>query len=693
MSKMGLVQQGTLSGLILAAGYSSRMGSFKPLLRLDRLTALESAVGLFRQSGIIDVTVVVGHRADEMIPIVKGLGATPVINPDYGQGMYSSIKAGIRAISHACDGCFLLPVDIPLVRPTTIEVLRQKFIRRRAPVLFPVFRGRRGHPPLISRALFAEILDGDGTGGLSAVLDRHAAEAETAIVYDEGIRRDMDTPEDYALLCAMARRKGIPGRAECETILSDMQPNAGVITHVHRVAAVAEKLAESLIGAGVPLNADLIVAGSLLHDIAKGQSDHAMAGALKVERLGFHDVARIVACHSDLTFSDCALDERAVVFLADKMVQGDTIVSVEERFHRTFQRLANSPDGLAAAKGRFNTALWITKAIERRTGRTLTQILEGGFRLLAEKEHVANAMEPTVLGTTESVCPICLKRIAAERIVENNTIYLRKTCPEHGAFKTVIWRGRDSYHAWGGSLAAFSAPAFPATEKARGCPFDCGLCPDHRQQSCCVLVEITSRCNLSCPVCFAEAGNAASTDPEMSAIRTRLAALKESGRQVNIQLSGGEPTLRDDLPDIVALTQELGFEFVQVNTNGIRLARDEAYVKRLKDAGLGCVFLQFDGLSDDVYRTIRGADLLDLKIRAIDNCAKYSGFGSRRQYVARRRHHPLRRGTLPSRANRSFPAHFLFRPLSGDPSRRDARHHSRSSGGHRGTNRRGHKDH
>ncbi|HXP97181.1 MAG TPA: radical SAM protein, partial [Telmatospirillum sp.] len=466
---------------------------------------------------------------------------------------------------------------------------------------------------------------GDGTGGLSAVLARHAAEAETAIVYDEGIRRDMDTPEDYAALCAMARRKGIPGWAECETILSDMQPNAAVIAHVHKVAAVAEKLAESLINAGVPLNPDLVLAGSLLHDIAKGQSDHAMAGALKVERLGFHDVARIVACHSDLDFSDCALDERAVVFLADKMVQGDAIVSVEDRFHRTFQRLANSPDGLAAAKGRFNTATWITKAIERHAGQSLTQILGpvAAQPMSAAQDRVTTAIEPAILGTTESVCPVCLKRIEAEKIVENNAVYLRKTCTEHGAFKTVIWRGADSYHAWGGSLAAFSAPAFPATEKARGCPFDCGLCPDHRQQSCCVLVEVTSRCNLSCPVCFAEAGSATSTDPGMSEIRTRLAALKESGRQVNIQLSGGEPTLRDDLPDIVALTHVMGFEFVQVNTNGIRLARDEPYVQRLKDAGLACVFLQFDGLSDDVYRTIRGTDLFDLKIRAIDNCAKY----------------------------------------------------------------------
>ncbi|WP_158240559.1 radical SAM (seleno)protein TrsS [Telmatospirillum siberiense] len=624
MNKMATVRAGTVAGLVLAAGYSSRMGAFKPLLRLGRTSTIEHVVGLFRRSGIAAVTVVVGHRADEMIPIVESLGATPVFNADFDQGMYSSIRAGISALSDECGGCLLLPVDIPLVRPSTIERLRRSFANRHASVLYPVFQGRHGHPPLISRALFPEILDGDGAGGLCTILARHAAEAENVAVYDEGIHRDMDTPADYAALCAAAQRTEIPGLAECEAILADMQPNRDVIAHGRLVAAVAGRLATSLIEAGLPLNADLVLAGSLLHDVAKGQSDHAIAGALQMERLGYPEVARIVACHSDLEFFGGDPDERAVVFLADKLVQGVCVVSLEERFQRTFHRLEANPAGLKAARGRFDTALRITGAMERRMGRSLRRCLAplSPQPMLAEKETPVPAAETAVLGTTESVCPVCLRQVPAERVQEGDAIYLRKTCPDHGAFKTVTWRGADSYHAWGGSLAAFSAPAFPATEKARGCPYDCGLCADHRQQSCCVLVEVTERCNLSCPVCFAEAGGS-TPDPDLDEISRRLAALRKSGRQVNIQLSGGEPTLRDDLPEIVALTRRMGFDFVQVNTNGIRLARDDAYVRRLKEAGLECVFLQFDGLSDDVYRAIRGADLLDLKMKAIDACAKY----------------------------------------------------------------------
>jgi len=165
------------------------------------------------------------------------------------------------------------------------------------------------------------------------------------------------------------------------------------------------------------------------------------------------------------------------------------------------------------------------------------------------------------------------------------------------------------------------APMTPRTTAAtRGCPYDCGLCPEHRQQSCCVLLEVTQRCNLACPICFASAGRQVA-DPTLTEIDGWLQALRAGGRPVNIQLSGGEPTLRDDLPTIVALAHAYGFDFVQVNTNGLRIAEDRSYLERLKRAGVDCVFLQFDGLTPEVYRRIRGRDLLAEKKAALDNCA------------------------------------------------------------------------
>jgi len=228
--------------------------------------------------------------------------------------------------------------------------------------------------------------------------------------------------------------------------------------------------------------------------------------------------------------------------------------------------------------------------------------------------------EEVILGITESVCPECLKRIPAQRIAVGDEVYLDKACPEHGSFRTAIWRGQPSHESW--SVAKLpSQPPVCAASVNRGCPFDCGLCPEHRQHTCCVLLEVTQRCNLTCPVCFAESGSK-DADPDITVIENWYRMLLASGGPYNIQLSGGEPTLRDDLPEIIALGRSLGYDFFQLNTNGLRLAEDPGYVQSLKNAGLSCVFLQFDGTGDTVYEKIRGAALLEVKKTAIARCAE-----------------------------------------------------------------------
>lgn len=225
--------------------------------------------------------------------------------------------------------------------------------------------------------------------------------------------------------------------------------------------------------------------------------------------------------------------------------------------------------------------------------------------------------------TTESVCPDCLARIPARRVTRGDDVYLEKSCPQHGDFQTIIWRGQPAFAGWVRPKIP-TAPQTPFTAVANGCPFDCGLCPDHRQHTCTALLEVTQRCNLHCPFCFADADDtlSADTDPSLAVIEGWFRRLLEAGGLVNVQLSGGEPTVRDDLPEIVALGRALGFRFIQLNTNGIRLARQPAYLQRLKGAGLASVFLQFDGLDDAIYQRLRGAKLIALKKAAIAACAE-----------------------------------------------------------------------
>lgn len=224
------------------------------------------------------------------------------------------------------------------------------------------------------------------------------------------------------------------------------------------------------------------------------------------------------------------------------------------------------------------------------------------------------------INQTVSVCPVCLKRLPATIAACGDEVYMEKSCREHGWFRTLIWKGTPKYEDWQ-SPKLPSPPINPLVQEKQGCPYDCGLCPQHRQHSCCVLLEVTNRCNLQCPVCFARAGEENSIrEPSLAEIEKWYDTMLACGGPFNIQLSGGEPSVRDDLEDIIRLGRAKGFTFFQLNTNGLRLAAERDYAKRLKEAGLSCVFLQFDGMKESTYEQLRGKMLLNEKQQAISNC-------------------------------------------------------------------------
>lgn len=229
-----------------------------------------------------------------------------------------------------------------------------------------------------------------------------------------------------------------------------------------------------------------------------------------------------------------------------------------------------------------------------------------------------------IFGKTKSACPVCLRVIDAQKRSEKDGIYLDKSCPDHGAFSTLIWEGNlASYLRWNSENTAVEPPR-EGKKPEKGCPYDCGLCTEHLRKGCCMLLELTHRCNLRCPVCFAAAGEDGAPDLSLAEIERQYEDLMARGGPFNIQLSGGEPTVRDDLPTIIRMGREKGFSFFQLNTNGLRLAAEDGYAKELKEAGLDTVFLQFDALDDGVYQILRGRALLAEKLRCIENCAEAS---------------------------------------------------------------------
>ena len=263
---------------------------------------------------------------------------------------------------------------------------------------------------------------------------------------------------------------------------------------------------------------------------------------------------------------------------------------------------------------------------------------------------------------TRSVCPVCLKNIPARlEQREDGSVFLSKECPEHGAFSADVWRGNVDFDTW-------TQCAQPLGELGTQCPQNCGLCPEHESGSCCVLLEVTKRCDLRCAFCFADGGQQ-EADMPMEQVKKAIDRIRTLCGKPLLQLSGGEPTLRDDLPELVRYAKEAGCSYVQVNTNGLRLARDPEYAQALAKAGLDIVFLQFDGTRQEIYEKLRGRPLLEEKIRAIDVCASLGHPGADRcprgQYGEFGGIGGLCKDKGSRGSGHSFSAGFLFWPLPG----------------------------
>ncbi len=231
-----------------------------------------------------------------------------------------------------------------------------------------------------------------------------------------------------------------------------------------------------------------------------------------------------------------------------------------------------------------------------------------------------------ILDQVQSICPQCHKPIDAQYVAEKGTVYLTKNCPQHGSWKTVIAEEQRDYIHWMRQKVVNIPPKKPLTQGSKNpqCPLDCGTCTNHLQTACCVLVDVTQRCNQHCPYCFARADEGVEDEPTLGEIEKKYDVLLELGeeRPFNLQISGGEPTVREDLPEIIALAKKKGFPYIQLNSNGKRIGMQPGYAKQLKKAGLSAVFMQYDGTTDEIHQKLRNENLKEIKEKAIEECRK-----------------------------------------------------------------------
>ncbi|MFB6303027.1 MAG: radical SAM protein [Haloferacaceae archaeon] len=241
--------------------------------------------------------------------------------------------------------------------------------------------------------------------------------------------------------------------------------------------------------------------------------------------------------------------------------------------------------------------------------------------------------EPPRLASTTSLCPRCLEPVPGHYEARGGDVYLARTCPDHGGSSRQVWGSIDHWEwvrEFGPTVEGdpdTGAPDCCGTGGDCGTRDDTAPDPDtgdltvDNDHACLAVVEVTEDCNLSCSYCFASSGPGGRERP-FEEVVDLFDTVRRGGGPRPLQLSGGEPTVRDDLPALIERAREMGFEHVQVNTNGLRLAGEDGYAERLADAGLTAIYLQFDGLSPETYEAIREVDIADEKRSAVAACRR-----------------------------------------------------------------------
>ncbi len=227
---------------------------------------------------------------------------------------------------------------------------------------------------------------------------------------------------------------------------------------------------------------------------------------------------------------------------------------------------------------------------------------------------------------TLSVCSTCLRRVDAKIVFEDDKVFMLKTCREHGFEKVLIATDVEYYKNCRNYAKRSEMPLKFNTKTHYGCPYDCGLCQDHEQHSCLTVVEVTDRCNLSCPTCYAMSSPSYGRHRTLEEIEAMLdVVVRNEGEPDVVQISGGEPTVHPQFFEILDIAKTKPIKHLMVNTNGIRIAKDEAFVERLATYMPDFeIYLQFDSFKKEALEKLRGEDLREVRRKAIENLNKYN---------------------------------------------------------------------
>jgi 7,8-dihydro-6-hydroxymethylpterin dimethyltransferase len=237
---------------------------------------------------------------------------------------------------------------------------------------------------------------------------------------------------------------------------------------------------------------------------------------------------------------------------------------------------------------------------------------------------MAKVRDYLLYDTAVSICTTCYRRVDAKIVFEDGNVFMLKRCPEHGFERVLVADDVDYYRRC--REVFLKPPEMPQqynTPVKYGCPYDCGLCPDHEQHSCLSLIEICDACNLACPICYAESGPHR-TGPgayrTMEQIEAMLDLVVRNELEPDVvQISGGEPTIHPQFFEILDAAKRRPIKHLMVNTNGLRIAQEEGFAERLAEYMLQFeLYLQFDSMKESALKMLRGADLRKVREKALE---------------------------------------------------------------------------
>lgn len=371
-----MTSQIRIAVIVLAAGFSSRISQFKPLLKLGNQTMTDRVISIFAQNNV-DIFLVVGRKKEELLSGIKSRNITVVENPDYEQGMFTSVLAGLRHLPLTYESFFIMPVDMPLIRPATVHLLLKEVGEHRDRIIYPYFAKRRGHPPLIPSRLVHDILLWDQGGGLKAFLNTQNHLAEEVNVPDRNILFDIDTADDLQVAEERLKKMDTPTKEECEVIIDILHSlPAPVRMHCAKVTEVAMTIGRRLQQCGQVIDLEIVRAATMMHDLAKGMPNHEEHACQMLHDMGFSKIGDLIADHTELKKLDSKTSlEEKVVYLADKFVEEDHLVSLEERYRTNNRRFAVTTEIEAKILQRKARALMVKKNLEEIIGSNLDEII------------------------------------------------------------------------------------------------------------------------------------------------------------------------------------------------------------------------------------------------------------------------------------------------------------------------------